>query len=96
MFGLQQTSKIIKEKVNEMHKRTALRTIAESSLKEAPVNDLLTGAFGYCLFEQLLFLLSRRVSAKDLCTERSTSRHHTCISFLFSNVDRLHKLILPF
>ena len=26
-----------------------LRTIAESSIKEAPVNDLLTGAFGYCL-----------------------------------------------
>ena len=31
MFGLQQTSKIIKEKVNEMHKRTTLCV-----LKKAP------------------------------------------------------------
>ena len=30
-------------------RHTTLRTIAESSIKEAPVNDLLTGAFGYCL-----------------------------------------------
>ena len=33
----------------EKHERITLRTIAESSIKEAPVNDLLTGAFGYCL-----------------------------------------------
>ena len=32
-----------------MYERTTLRTIAESPIKEAPVNDLLTGAFGYCL-----------------------------------------------
>ena len=31
------------------YERTTLRTIAESPIKEAPVNDLLTGAFGYCL-----------------------------------------------
>ena len=26
-----------------------LRTIAESPIKKAPVNEILTGAFGYCL-----------------------------------------------
>ena len=33
----------------EKHERIISRTIAESSIKEAPVNDLLTRAFGYCL-----------------------------------------------
>ena len=28
---------------------TTLRTIAESHIKEAPVNEILMGAFGYCL-----------------------------------------------
>ena len=33
----------------EKHERITLRTIAASPIKEAPVKDLLTGAFGYCL-----------------------------------------------
>ena len=29
--------------------QVTLRTITESPIKKAPVNDVLTGAFGYCL-----------------------------------------------
>ena len=41
-----------------------LRTIAESPLKEAPVNEILTGAFGYCLLRN-----SPTTSRAGLCIE---------------------------
>ena len=34
---------------SDKKQQLTLRTIAESPIKEAPVNDLLTEAFGYCL-----------------------------------------------